>query len=75
VIGDEVELRIEAEATRGRCDGGDADADTAPVDSAPPSQNKPATDPAEAASSPPDRAGEAERPETPAPSHAPETTR
>lgn len=73
VIGDEVELRIEAEATRGRCDGSDADA--APVDNAPPSQNERATDPAEAASSPPDRAGETERPDTPASPHVPETTR
>lgn len=45
VIGDDVELRIEAEATRGRCDGQDAS------DDAPARDHERATDPAEAASS------------------------
>lgn len=68
VIGDEVELRIEAEATRGRCDGSDRDEGAAAL-----AEN--ATNPAEAASFPSDRPDQPDRSEPPASPHAPETPR
>lgn len=77
VIGDEVELRIEAEATRGRCDGGDTE--TAATDDTSPKSIDRATNAADADSSSADRTGESDRSktptQTPTPSHAPETPR
>ncbi len=68
VIGDDVELRIEAEATRGACDGDDSD--TASAENVSPEPNERATNASQSDSSSTDRSNSP--PPTPL-SHAPES--